>query len=464
MKRGFWWQVLTISLAITAISAGISLAIFRSASAPVSQESRRNIYLFLANIMESAPYPEALQAYERFHADSPNIGRSIWVLSDDGKVLAANSQEAPPADWLNMEKPKTRHAMTVRVPRFSYFADLILVRLDKAEPTYLLVRPEKDTPNKALAGVEFQLFFLSLFGTTFASMVAVFLYLRRTSAEARRVMARLHAGELDARFPIARVDQIGSLKLDFNAMADEIERLIKRLTASETARKQMLAELSHDLRTPLTSLRTSIETLKLYHTHMTVDQQNECLRVAESELQYFVRMLEDLLLIAEVSDTASDNREYQIDARTTLEQEIRSRQTIHPTLTWQFASATQSPMPLNMREQIYLRLVRNGLDNAAKHARNRVDVAIKCESGKIHISIDDDGSGMDDATRKQFGQRRKLRSASGGTDPSLSLGLGSVIMRTIVEAHGGYLEIQTVADKEYTGTRLLITLSSAPSS
>lgn len=459
MKRGFWLQMLAVSLAITFLSAGIALVIFRSASAPVSQESRHNVYLFLANIMESAPYPDALQAYERFHADSPTIGRSIWVLSGDGKVLASNSKEAPPADWLSMEKPKTRHAMTVKVLGFlGYFADLVLVKLDKAEPTYLLVKPEKDTPNKTLAGVEFQLFFLSLFATTFASMLAVFLYLRRTSAEARQVIARLHAGELDARFSIARVDQIGSLKLDFNAMADEIERLINRLTASETARKKMLAELSHDLRTPLTSLRTAIETLKLYHTKMSVAQQSECLRVADSELVYFVRLLEDLLLIAEVSDTASTDVDQQIDARAVLEQEIRSRRLIRPSLEWRFESEAQAPILLNMSEQIFLRLVRNALDNSAKYARSRIDITMRSESGKMYLSIADDGPGMDEATREQFGHRRKLRRNTGSTDLTLSLGLGSVIMRTIVEAHHGSLEIQSQADDRNTGTCVSITL------
>jgi signal transduction histidine kinase len=470
IKGGFWWRMLAVSLLITLVSAGISLIIFHQASAPVSQESRRNVYLFLANIMESAPYPEALRAYERFHADSPSIGRSIWVLSDDGRVLASNSGEAPPAEWLTMARPQVRHAMTVKVPRFGYFADLVLVRLDKVEPTWLLVRPEKGTPNKTLAGVEFELFFLSLLGTAFASFAAVFFYLRHTSTEARQVMARLHAGELDARFPIARVDQIGSLKLDFNAMADEIERLVKRLTASEAARKQMLAELSHDLRTPLTSLRTAIETLKLYRAQMSAEQQDECLRVAESELIYFVRLLEDLLLIATVSDTTRPEPAPLIDAKAILERETGTRRTTHPTLDWRFTSRltsdTQASVPLAMQEQIFLRMLRNALDNAAKYARSRVDIVLTCDAGKVRLQIDDDGPGMDDEARKQFGQRaqrRKLRSDGDGSsaDPSLSLGLGSVIIRAIVEAHGGCLELRSPSDRANTGTSLLISLPEA---
>lgn len=456
MMRSFWIQLIAISVLFTALSGAVSFAIFRSASAHVSQESRRNVYLFLANILESAPYDEALRQYERFRSDSPTVGRGIWVISNDNRILASNTQDPPPSDWLQMEKPKLRHAFTVKVPRLGYFAELVLVKLDKPEPTYLLVRPEKDSPNKTLAGVEIQIFLLSLFGTTFSGLAVVFVYMRRTSREARQVIASMQAGNLQARFPIQRFDQISSLKLDFNAMADQIESLIGRLTASETARRQMLEELSHDLRTPLTSLRTSIETLAMHRQKMSDAQQEEFLEVAQAELNYFVRILEDLLLIAEVSEPGHNASLASSNLETVLDQEMVTRRTSTPKLSWTIEKECPHPATVALLPHLLLRVLRNALDNAGKYASSKVSVHLQTSGDQVRLTIIDDGTGMSDEEISNYGQRRKVRSTGGSTDPTLSLGLGSVIIKTIVDAYGGKVELGAAATAPDSGTMLRI--------
>lgn len=441
MNRAFWLQLLGISVLFTTLSATVSFVIFRSASAPVSQESRRNVYLFLANILESAPYPEAMQRYEHFHADSPTIGRTIWVLSPDGTVYASNTREAPPPEWRQMSKPQHRHEFSTRIPGWGYFADLILVRLDKPEPTYLLVRPEKDTPNKALAGVEFSIFILALVGTSFAGATMIVVYVRRTSKEARRVMARLHEGDLQARFPIRKFDEIGNLKLDFNAMADEIERLVVRLRDTESARRNLLKELSHDLRTPLTSLRTSIDTLAYCRQQMSAEQQQEFLHVAQSELEYFVRLLEDLFLIADFAEPGYKSTPESTDLRSIANAELHARQVAQPTLNWSLHCEASADVNIECDRHLILRLLRNALDNAGKYANSRVDITLTAQSDAVQIDIADDGPGIEPEALKSFGERRKHRLHSGAAQSDLSLGLGSVIMKAIANLHGGTVQI-----------------------
>src|SRR6185437_14301757 len=115
-----------------------------------------------------------------------------------------------------------------------------------------------------------------LFGVSILiAMVITYFYLRKKSGEARVVLAKLEKGDLRARFEIKRLDEIGSLMVDFNRMASEIERLVHRIQETETARKILLEELSHDLRTPLTSLNTSVDTLNDHWEEMPREEQQE---------------------------------------------------------------------------------------------------------------------------------------------------------------------------------------------
>jgi signal transduction histidine kinase len=443
MNRNFWLQVIAISLLFTTLLAGVSLFVFRGASASISQETRRNTYLFLANILESEPYPAALQRYERYRADARSLGRSVWVLAGNGAVLASNTSEAPPAEWHAIPRPQQRHEIAAKIPGLSNFAELVLVRLDKPEPVFLLVRPEKDTPNRALASVEAGIFLFGLFGTTVTGICMIFVYARRTSNEAREVMARLHAGDLQARFRIRKFDEIGNLKQDFNTMADEIERLVLRLHATENARRELLQELSHDLRTPLTSLRTSIDTLQLCRSRMNEGQQLEFLSVAQSELLYLTRLLDDLFLIADIGEPSHRLALETIDLGQLAADELHIRALAQPQLDWQLQRQEGADLQLECDAHLLLRLLRNALDNAGKFAATRVTVTILATSNWLEMSITDDGPGIAEEAAGTFGTRRKHRLRNDSGQHGMSLGLGSVIIKAIADLHGARINIGT---------------------
>jgi signal transduction histidine kinase len=453
MKRFFWLQLVAISLVFTLLSSTVAVLIFQHVAAGALLESRKNAYEFLANILESAPYQQSLEFYEQLRSESQTVDRSIWVVSDTGQVLASNTSEAPPPDWLTLPRPQKRHEISVKSAEFHHFADLVLLRLGAPEPStkagsnepedpvYLLVRPEKDTPNRAIANAEIVVFVLSLFGTSLAGLTVLFIYLRHTSREARKVIQQLHAGDLGARFEIQKFDEIGNLKLDFNAMADEIETLVEKIKKSEKTRRDLLQELSHDLRTPLTSLKTSVETLREFRRKMSDAQQMELLTVAQSELNYFVRMLDDLFFIADLPEPGYNETREIINLYDLCEDAVHARAIAQPKVHWSLQDKTGQDAYMEGDAHLIVRLLRNCLDNAVKHASYQVTLTLTADAQQLYLDIEDDGPGMDAETAKMFGKRRKQRIQQGIADTNLSLGLGSVIIQTVTEAHGGKLNI-----------------------
>ena len=104
------------------------------------------------------------------------------------------------------------------------------------------------------------------------------------------------------------------------------------------------------------------------------------------------------------------------------------------------------------------RLVRNALDNAARHASQRIEVTMAEAAGSVHLAVEDDGPGMSEEQLSNFGKRRSQRLPADAGHATMSLGLGSVIMKAVVELHGGSL---SAGRRQAQGTRIEITLPRA---
>lgn len=207
MKKSLWLQLTALSVLITLLVSGIFFIIFTRISAASMFETRKNIYLFLAHLIETPPYTVAIDNYERLRSGAPALGGTLWILSANGDVLGSNTADLPPAAWRAMQKPVNVHDMSFEIPSFSQFAKLILVRLNGNEPIYLLVKPSANTPNKTLAQIHALIFICSLLSATLTSLLMVVFYLRKTSLEAKQVISALRDNNLSARFAIRPFDK-----------------------------------------------------------------------------------------------------------------------------------------------------------------------------------------------------------------------------------------------------------------
>ena len=139
-------------------------------------------------------------------------------------------------------------------------------------------------------------------------MFILFRSLRESVVLADSVLADLQGGNLKARFPVRSKDEIGRVMSRFNRMADEIERLVEQIRGVEKSRMALLQELAHDLRTPVASLKNLLETLDAYQLSEAKKSGEkdpvgvELVTLAIKEVEYFERLVEDLLVLAQVSE------------------------------------------------------------------------------------------------------------------------------------------------------------------
>jgi signal transduction histidine kinase len=335
------------------------------------------------------------------------------------------------------------------------------------EPTqFLLISPRQDLPSLRRSGPPFQ-FILGSFGSLILSvllgaglsLVILFRSLQSKAALADSVIAELQKGNLKARFPIKKMDEIGRAMSRFNRMAEEIERLVEQLQSTERARVTLLQELTHDLRTPVASLKSILETISAPNASaLKPEVRAELMEISLKEIDYFERLLEDLLVLAQVSEPRYQTDRSLLSLNDLLDEEaegVAAQNSSGERRVRLEKNLPETPIEIHGDPHLLKRLFRNALKNAFSFAKNEVRVSLeKKDAGTVEIRIEDDGSGLSEDALKAFGTRRVTRVLDTSLKGRISVGLGSVIMKTVTHLHRGTLS----AENKPSGSGAVITI------
>ncbi len=286
--------------------------------------------------------------------------------------------------------------------------------------------------------------------------------LARRIEELRRGTARLAAGDLDTEVPADGHDELAMLAGDFNRMARELREAAAREREMDKARRDLVAAVSHDLRTPIASARALIEAVA---DGVTGDAEMEAryLASARGEIEKLGRLVDDLFELSRIdagmlrleleeaslrdliSDTLSSFKPRAEDKGVSIIGEVSDG--VDPVLA--------SPPRLQ-------RVLDNLLGNALRHTPPGGEIHLRVEPGdgvaRVEVSDTGEGIAREDLPyvfdRSFRGERSR---ASGGDDSGAGLGLA--IARGLIEAHGGEIGVESHPGH---GSRFRFTLLRAP--
>lgn len=454
-KKNYYLRIIFMGVAGTLFLSLVSLFFLIKISDMVANDYRYGYLLYIGRSIERAheqlpikdiivnefppPAPPKDDSYSLIQATEQNR-ISLWLVHEDGRLISANNSNPLPLTWDEIPKPNKVHGILSSESHL-FSPKTFVVKLDTRPLTYLISYNKKSL----LHGPFLWMQGLHTFTTAAIAVVVAlslsFYYLRRKSKEARGVLTDLESGNLKARFEIKRFDQFGNLILDFNRMADQIERLVTKLSETESSRSNLLQDLGHDLRTPLTSLNTSIETLKFHFNEISKEDRDELFEMISADIRYFKDLLEKLTIVATIENPHYKSSTEIVNLDELLEAEIKNRE-VSPqnSLKWSFTSSSRDHRILG-DQHLITRLFRNAFDNASHYARTEVMVKISTKADLVQVSILDDGPGLSEDALRSFGKRRERRHVKDRNAHDFSLGLGSVIMKTIAEAHDGVLKM-----------------------
>ena len=280
----------------------------------------------------------------------------------------------------------------------------------------------------------------------FSAIVTVFFSLWVASTVASRLelvagrIRSLAAGEYRPLLAVEGGDEVAILAADVNALAQRLEQAAAQRAALDHERRELTAAISHDLRTPLASLRAMVEAL----ADGVVQDSEEISRyygTMRREIERLSRMIEDLFELARVDAGA-----LRLELRKVALQEVAAEvvdamqaQARAGDVDLKLAVAGAPPQ-LRLDGTRIERAVANLVRNALEHtpAGGCVDVTVFADDGWVGLRVQDSGEGMAASELEHVWERfyrgEKSRRRSDGGDGA---GLGLAIVRGIVEAHGG---------------------------
>jgi signal transduction histidine kinase len=246
----------------------------------------------------------------------------------------------------------------------------------------------------------------------------------------RAQVAEIGPVAFDRRLPEPNVDdEIGRLARTMNEM-------LARLQASSERQRRFVADASHELRSPLASLRTQIEVEQAYAPGN--EEREEEISNQLAELDRMQNLVSDLLLLARAGEQRLVSRREIVELdRIVLEETHRLILPEHVRID----SSRVRPASLRGDPDALARVVRNLLDNAVRFARSLIAVSLFPSDSRVRLTISDDGPGIPEEARELVFERFR-RSDEGRARRSGGAGLGLAIVREIVMAHGGSVRIE----------------------
>jgi two-component system OmpR family sensor kinase len=263
------------------------------------------------------------------------------------------------------------------------------------------------------------------------------------------------AGDLSKRVePTGDATEVGRLGTALNAMLAQIEAAFEERRASEARLRRFVADASHELRTPITSIRGYAELFRRGADRRPEDLATSMARI-EAEAERMGVLVDDLLLLARLDQGRPLDRD-PVDLSALASEAVDAARAIDPERAIQVEAA--APALVTGDAGRLRQVLDNLLENARVHtpAGTRTTVAVRPGADVVTITVADDGPGMDaEIAARAF--ERFYRGDPARSRETGGAGLGLAIVAAIAEAHGGSVRVE-----ESEGTKVQVMLPVSP--
>jgi two-component system sensor histidine kinase BaeS len=446
MFRSFRWRLLVSFALVIVVALGASglfasqaarLEIQRSEQQAEAERVERLEELLVQNYIRNQGWHNIESMVE---TAAGLLGRRFWVVDENG-IVVADSQGS----------------MTGRRPGPMRFDKSLPLMSTGGQPGSLLVNPSLlvepalEPSSDPRPSINPYLIWGGLLAAACALVLTLFLSGRilapvQALSRAARGLAR---GDFSQRVRVRAGDEVGELAHTFNRMAEELGR-------TEELRRSMVADVAHELRTPLSNIRGLVEAVR----DGVVEADSKTLASIHEEVMLLTRLVEDLqeLSLVEAGQVKLDIQELDLSA--VVRRAIAAVSPRAETKGVRLQSDLRSSIVVPGDDERLTEVLHNLLDNAINYTPEggSVSIALEGKEQEAEIRVADTGVGIPPEELPHIFERfyRVDKSRSRATGGS---GLGLTIAKRLVEAHGGTLRVESEAGR---GSTFVVVLPRKP--
>ena len=301
---------------------------------------------------------------------------------------------------------------------------------------------------------------LMLFAGVIGARIAMLLA-DRTAHDVERLgigLGTFAAGDLSHRIEPAGPRELRDLADSANEMAAELERMRSERDDADRARRNLIASVSHDLRTPLTSLRLLVEAIDDGVVEGP-DETADALRRAKGYVTTLSTLVDDLFELARLEAGDISWTLSQVGVAELIDETVEAFRPLAEQKGLVLTESVPSDVaPVRGNPEKLQRVLYNLVQNAVRHTPQDGTVSLRAErdAGFVRIEVADDGEGIPPEQAEQVFERF-FRGGDGARNGT-GAGLGLSISRAIVEAHGGRIWVEP---REGRGSRVIFTVPAA---
>lgn len=258
------------------------------------------------------------------------------------------------------------------------------------------------------------------------------------------VVSDMDGEDPDLRIPVQGGDEMAVLAHAINLMADRVSVSIRSLRETDRLRRELVANVGHDLRTPLAGIRLRLEEGVRYAGENRLAEAVASLDAAQRQVDYVTRLIEDLFELSRLEGDASLLRHEPVPPAEWITEAVGMYRSAAKEAGVILTVDLPAGLPMLQADGTrLLRLLGNLLSNAIRHTPSggSVRVEARLEANALAVTVQDTGEGLSAEMQDRLFDRYYRGDDARTRGTHQRTGLGLAIARAVAEAHGGTLDV-----------------------
>ncbi|MDP8254086.1 MAG: ATP-binding protein [Candidatus Kaelpia aquatica] len=458
--------VLLILIAMLILDFFVSIKLRDYYESNIAEKLKSNAYLTAKILQETDIITNNNLIYELIEGIARDEGVRITVIDKQGNVLS-DSEEASSMMENHMDRPEMQDAMTKDYGETVRFSDTLGLNMKYVALPIKINGTIEGVVRFSLPLVEIEsqlriIYRVVLIGGLIAVIIAIIIgyfiskSITRPITEMTDIAEHISKGDFSKKVSAKSKDELGVLAKSLNRMADQLQSKIEALDKLNITRKDFIANVSHELKTPLTSIKGFIETLE---DGALSDKENskKFILIIKKHTERIDKIIDDLLSLSELESERDGIEKEEFNLKVSLDEILQGF--THLIVSKKHVltvDARGNDFRINSDKCRIEQVLVNLINNAIKYTKDggNIKVSIFKDKKYMIVEIEDSGIGIPaehlDRIFERFYRVDKARSRQlGGT------GLGLSIVKHIVLLHDGKIDVESKVSK---GTKIRVSL------